>query len=136
MKTLSTLDDVNRVVGDTPCKLVVIRFGDQEDALCIHTDALLESISAAVSNFVDIYACERLRELVDVMDLNSPVNIMCFFNRRHIKVDCGSGDVSKIAFLIDNEEMLVELLTLVYKAGVRNKGIVKSPFTFGDMGNR
>lgn len=137
--TLTSLSDVNRVVGKSSCRLIVIRFGDLEDPLCIHTDGLLERISSILSNYVEIYICERacVRELIDIMGLDFPINIMCFFNARHIRIDCSSGDTSKINFFIENEEMLIELFTLAYKAGIRNKGIVKSPFNLSDLnGNR
>lgn len=135
MKALNSIGDVNRAVGEVSCKLVVIRFGDQDDPLCMHTDALLEKVSPILSNYVEIYTCERtcVRELVDVMDLDSSLNIMCFFNQRHIKIDCSSGDTSKINFLIEDEEVFIELFTLAYKAGIRNKGVVNSPFKFGRL---
>ncbi|AFM97874.1 Mitosis protein DIM1 [Encephalitozoon hellem ATCC 50504] len=132
---LYSLDDVNRAVGDTLCRLVVIRFGDSDDPICIHADAVLERAAHSLSNYVDIYTCERssVEELVDVMRLDSPLNIMCFFNRRHIKIDCSSGDNDKINFLVDDSEMLVELFTLAYKAGVRGKGIIRSPFNIREL---
>ncbi|ADM11120.1 Dim1-like protein [Encephalitozoon intestinalis ATCC 50506] len=135
VSVLTSVDDVNKVVGDTSCRLVVIRFGDKEDPLCTHTDALLEKICPLLSNYVDIYVCERnsVKELEEVMRLDSPLNIMCFFNRRHIKIDCSSGDNDKINFLVENEEMLVEIFTLAYKAGVRGKGIIKSPFKVQEL---
>lgn len=135
VNVLDSLDDVNRVVGDTLCRLVVIRFGDRDDPLCIHVDAVLERICPTLSKYVGIYTCERgsVRELVDVMKLDSPLNIMCFFNRRHIKIDCSSGDNDKINFLVDNSEMLIELFTLAYKAGVRGKEIIRSPFKIREL---
>ncbi|CAD25156.1 D1B1-LIKE PROTEIN REQUIRED FOR MITOSIS ENTRY [Encephalitozoon cuniculi GB-M1] len=135
INTLESLDAVNGAVGGTSCKLVVVRFGDRGDPLCIHMDGLLERICLALSNYVEIYVCERssVRELVDPMGLDSPVNIMCFFNRRHIKIDCSSGDNDKINFFIENEEMLIELFTLAYKAGVKGKGIVRSPFKLREL---
>ena len=57
---------------------------------------------------------------------------MCFFNRRHIKIDCSSGNINKIDFFIENEVMLIELFTLAYKAGIRNKGVVNFPFKFDE----
>lgn len=132
---LGSLEDVNRAVGDTACKLVVIRFGDRDDPLCIHMDGVLESISLAVSAYVDIYFCERrsVGELVGVMGLDSPMNIMCFFNRRHVKIDCSSGDNSKIDFLVDDSQKLIELFTLAYTAGVRGKAFARSPFGLAEL---
>lgn len=135
MKALNSLKDVNKAVGYTSCKLVVIRFGDQEDPLCIDMDSVLHRISLALSNYAEIYTCERscVKELVDIMELDSPVNVMCFFNRRHIKIDCSSGDINKINFFIGNDDMLTELFTLAYKTGVRNKGMVVSPFKLDEL---
>jgi U5 snRNP protein, DIM1 family len=136
IEALRSVGDVNRAVEGSPSKLVAVRFGDAGDPLCMHMDSLLEAIQHKVSNYVVIYTCElsSVRELIAPMGLDSPMNITCFYNFRHIKIDCSTGDNNKINFFIRTGDMLVDLLTLAYKAGVRNKGIAVSPLSFKELG--
>ncbi|KAH9411970.1 mitosis protein DIM1 [Ordospora pajunii] len=137
MRQLRSLDDVNMAIESTACKLVVIRFGDGDDPLCMHTDELLTKAYFAVRNYVDVYTCERsdVKELVGAMGLDSALGIMCFFNKRHVKIDCSSGDNEKIDFAVGDEKIFIELFTLAYKAGVRNKRVVVSPFSLEELKN-
>lgn len=125
LKLLNSITDINAVVGNTTGKLIVIRFGDAEDPLCMHTDQILERISEKMKNFVNFFVCERkkVKELINIMDLTTPMNIMCFYNAKHIKIDCSSGDNEKINFFIENENDFIKIFTEAYKAGVKNKGL-------------
>ena len=135
MRQLHSVDDVNIAIGSTMCKLVVIRFGDRDDPLCLYTDELLSKAYFSIRNYADVYTCERsdVKELVGVMGLSSALGIMCFFNKRHVKIDCSSGDNDKIDFAVGDEKVFVELFTLAYKAGVRNKRFVISPFSLDEL---
>jgi U5 snRNP protein, DIM1 family len=136
IRSLRSAEEINRAIESSPSKLVVIRFGSAGDPLCLCMDSLLDRVEHRLSRYVLIYTCELsdIGELVPAMGLDSPMNIMCFYNLRHIKIDCSTGDNNKIDFLIGSEKMLIDLLTLAYRAGVKNKGVAVSPLNSRELG--
>ncbi|GKT26810.1 Dim1 family like protein [Aduncisulcus paluster] len=110
-------------------KVVILRFGIESDIGCMEIDELLYNIEPKLAKFAVIYAIdlEEVSDFTEVYELYSTYNIMFFFRNKHIQVDCGSGDNTKIDFSITEEEEFIAIVELVYEAGLKGRGLAVAP---------
>lgn len=110
-------------------RLVIIRFGKDQNRLCMIMDELLYSVAEKVKNFAAIYLCdiEQVPDFNEMYELNDPCTIMFFWRNKHMMCDYGTGDNNKLNFLIDNKQELIDIIETIYRGATKGKGLVMSP---------
>lgn len=110
-------------------RLVIIRFGRDQNRLCMIMDELLFSVAEKVKNFAAIYLCdiEQVPDFNEMYELNDPCTIMFFWRNKHMMCDYGTGDNNKLNFLIDNKQELIDIIETIYRGATKGKGLVMSP---------
>lgn len=145
LKHLHSAWDVDRFIVLEEEKVIAIRFSAHEVPvpgqlqLNMDTelmDATLVKVAPKLRNFCTIYAVDitevpQFNTMYDFEnDDNDPFALMFFFQNKHIKVDTGTGNNNKITFPITEPQDIIDIVTAVYIAGKRGKGIAESPKSF------
>jgi U5 snRNP protein, DIM1 family len=97
---------VDQAILNEENRVVVIRFGHDENESCMVMDEILFKISEDVKNFAVIY----LVDLTEVPDFNvmyelyDDMTLMFFFRNKHIMIDLGTGNNNKINFKINDKQ--------------------------------
>ncbi|CAD1809361.1 Spliceosomal protein DIB1 [Candida parapsilosis] len=114
-------------------RVVVLRFGREEETACMIIDELLYSIADKVKNFAVIY----LVNLDKVPDFNimyeldqnkrEPYTLMFFYRNKHILCDFGTGNNNKLNFPIYDKQELIDIIETIYRGARKGKGLVISP---------
>ena len=88
-------------------------------------DETLRRIVHLVRNFAEIYAVDMdvISDFTEMYELEDDVNVMFFYQNRHIQVDCGSGVHSRIHFPIHEPQEMVDLIEIVFRGA--QKGLAK-----------
>lgn len=120
---------VDQAIMNEENKVVVIRFGHDENESCMQMDEVLYKISEEVRNFAVIY----LVDLTEVPDFNvmyelyDEMTIMFFFRNKHIMIDLGTGNNNKINFTINDKQEVIDIIETVYRGAKKGRGLVVSP---------
>ncbi|KAG5833430.1 thioredoxin-like protein 4B isoform X1 [Anguilla rostrata] len=126
---LCSKKDIDDVIKGVAEKVLVLRFGRDDDAVCLQLDEILSKTSHDLSNMASIY-------LVDVdkapiytryFDINYIPSTVFFFNGQHMKVDYGSPDHTKFVGSFKTKQDFIDLIEVIYCGAMRGKLIVRSP---------
>ncbi|KAF7684720.1 Spliceosomal protein DIB1 [Astathelohania contejeani] len=128
LNNLSTEFDLQFTIKNEKNKLLAIRVGNPNHSSSLILDSLLLECLRPLSRYVSIYTYNK-PFITDISD--EPLNgIICFYNGKHIKIDCSTGNNNTIDFVLNDKKELIDLLTLAYKGGVKGKGLVVSPVKY------
>lgn len=124
---------VDQAILSEDDRIVVIRFGRENEPQCMVMDETLFRILERVKNFAVIYLV-NIDEVPDFNqmyeldhDTNEPYNIMFFWRNKHMMVDYGTGDNNKLNFPIDDEQEVIDIIETIYRGATKGKGLVVSP---------
>jgi DIM1 family U5 snRNP protein len=83
---LHTAWDVDRSIVLEEKRVVVVRFGRDEDATCMAMDDALAGIAESVKNFAVIFLVNigEVPDFNDMYELYDPCTVMFFFRNKHI----------------------------------------------------
>ena len=120
---------VDQAILKEEARVVVFRFGHDENKACMEMDEILYKISEDVRNFAVIY----LVDITEVPDFNvmyelfDEMTIMFFFRNKHIMIDLGTGNNNKINFNISDKQEMIDIIETVYRGARKGRGLVVSP---------
>lgn len=120
---------VDQAVLSEEDRVVVLRFGHDDDETCMLMDEVLFSIADDVKNFAVVY----LVDISEVTDFNSmyelydPCTVMFFFRNKHIMIDLGTGNNNKINWALTDRQELIDIIECVFRGARKGKGLVVSP---------
>jgi DIM1 family U5 snRNP protein len=120
---------VDKAIVAEEKRVVVVRFGRDDDATCMQMDDTLASIAEDVKNFAVIYLVD-IKEVPDfneMYELYDPCTVMFFFRNKHIMVDMGTGNNNKITWSITEKQEMIDLIETVYRGARKGRGLVISP---------
>ncbi|GAB5032787.1 thioredoxin-like protein 4a [Nannochloropsis oceanica] len=120
---------VDQAILNEESKVVVIRFGHDENETCMQMDEVLYKISEDVRNFAAIYLVDT-SEVADfnvMYELYDECTCMFFFRNKHIMIDLGTGNNNKINFLINDKQEMIDIIETVYRGARKGRGLVVSP---------
>ncbi|XP_028655776.1 thioredoxin-like protein 4B [Erpetoichthys calabaricus] len=121
--------EVDEVIKKVAEKVLVLRFGRDEDSVCLQLDEIFSKVAHDVSKMAVIY-------LVDVdsvpvyaryFDISYIPSTVFFFNGQHMKVDYGSPDHTKFVGCFKTKQDFIDLIEVIYRGAMRGKLIVRSP---------
>lgn len=90
---LSSKKEVDQVIKSTAEKVLVLRFGRDEDAVCLQLDDILSKTSSDLSKMAAIYLVDvdQTPVYTHYFDISYIPSTVFFFNGQHMKVDYGKG---------------------------------------------
>lgn len=110
-------------------RVVVIRFGRDQDSTCMVQDEVLAKIADKVKNFAVIYVVDidEVPDFNGMYELYDPCQTMFFYRNKHIMVDLGTGDNNKINWALTDKQEFIDIIELVYRGARKGVGLVVSP---------
>ncbi|KAM4045017.1 thioredoxin-like protein 4B isoform 1-T4 [Anomaloglossus baeobatrachus] len=126
---LSCKPEVDHVIKTTAELVLVLRFGRDDDPVCLQLDDILAKTSHDLSkmaaiHLVDVDKVPVYRQYFDISYIPSTV---FFFNGQHMKVDYGSPDHTKFIGSFKTKQDFIDLIEVIYRGAMRGKLIVQSP---------
>lgn len=120
---------VDTTIVSEESRVVVIRFGHDDNPTCMLQDETLASIADDVKNFAVIH----LVDITEVPDFNSMYELydecttMMFFRNKHIMIDLGTGNNNKINWALTHKQEMIDIIETVYRGAKKGRGLVVSP---------
>jgi DIM1 family U5 snRNP protein len=120
---------VDQAIVSEEKRVVVIRFGRDEDPTCMEMDDSLAGIADDVKNFAVIYLVDttEVPDFNEMYELYDPCTVMFFFRNKHIMIDLGTGNNNKITWAIAAKQELIDIIEVVYRGAKKGRGLVVSP---------
>ena len=121
--------DVDRTIVLEETRVVVLRFGHDEEATCMRMDETLASIADDVKNFAAIYLVDttEVPDFNEMYELYEPMTVMFFFRNKHMMIDLGTGNNNKIVWALDDRQEMIDIIEVVYRGAKKGRGLVQSP---------
>ena len=121
--------DVDRTIVLEETRVVVLRFGHDEEATCMRMDETLASIADDVKNFAAIYLVDttEVPDFNEMYELYEPCTVMFFFRNKHMMIDLGTGNNNKIVWALDERQEMIDIIEVVYRGAKKGRGLVQSP---------
>ena len=93
-------------------RVVVIRFGKDEDPTCMIQDEVLMGIAEKVKNFAVIYLVdiEEVPDFNNMYELFDDCTTMFFYRNKHIMVDLGTGNNNKINWALADKQEFIDII--------------------------
>uniref|UniRef100_W5MTD0 Thioredoxin-like protein n=1 Tax=Lepisosteus oculatus TaxID=7918 RepID=W5MTD0_LEPOC len=134
---LSCKKDIDEVIKSVAEKVLVLRFGRDEDSVCMQLDEILKlsKTSHDLSNMASIYLVDvdKVPVYTRYFDISYIPSTVFFFNGQHMKVDYGSPDHTKFVGSFKTKQDFVDLIEVIYRGAMRGKLIVQSPIDPRDV---
>ena len=110
-------------------RVVVIRFGHDEEPTCMLMDACLASIADRIKNYAVIYVVDitEVPWYNQMYELYDACTVMFFFRNKHIMIDLGTGNNNKINWPLNNKQEMIDIIETVYRGAKKGRGLVVSP---------
>lgn len=126
---LSCKKDIDEVIKGVAEKVVVLRFGRDEDSVCLQLDEILSKTAHDLSNMASIYIVDvdKAPVYTRYFDISYIPSTVFFFNGQHMKVDYGSPDHTKFVGSFKTKQDFIDLIEVIYRGAMRGKMIVQSP---------
>ncbi|XP_008255778.1 thioredoxin-like protein 4B isoform X2 [Oryctolagus cuniculus] len=88
---LTSKREVDQAIKSTAEKVLVLRFGRDEDPVCLQLDDILSKTSSDLSKMAAIYLVDvdRTPVYTQYFDISYIPSTVFFFNGQHMKVDYG-----------------------------------------------
>ena len=120
---------VDKAILSEEERLVVIRFGHDDDPAVQQMDSILLAIAPLVINYATVYLLDtrRVPDFDAMYELYDPVTTMLFWRGRHMQMDLGTGNNNKITWALREKQEMLDILEVVYKGARKGKGLVIAP---------
>ncbi|KAL3502560.1 hypothetical protein ACH5RR_037009 [Cinchona calisaya] len=131
LTTLTKKQQVDSIIRDTIDKVLVLRFGQASDDVCLQLDDILYKSSREVSKFatvalVDIDS-EDVQVYVKYFDITLIPSTVFFFNAHHMKMDYGTADHTKWIGTFHRKQDFIDVVEAIYRGAMKGKLIVSCP---------
>ena len=133
---------VDQAIKSEEERVVIIRFGHDDDDTCMLQDECLYNIADRIKNFAVIYLVD-ISEVPDfnhMYELYDPCTVMFFFRNKHILMDLGTGNNNKSIFIflcllfiflvnwaLREEDEFIDIVETIYSGARKGRGLVIAP---------
>jgi U5 snRNP protein, DIM1 family len=126
---LETAAAVNAAIAGEEDRVVVVRWGTDDNPTCMIMDEALYKVAERVKNFAVVYLVDisMVRDFNEMYKLTDPCSVMFFFRDKHIMVDMGTGNNNKITFAMTDQQDLTDIIEVVYRGARKGRGLVNAP---------
>jgi DIM1 family U5 snRNP protein len=120
---------VDQAIVQEVDRVVIIRFGHDWDPTCMIMDELLYNVAEKLTNFAVIYLVDisEVPDFNQMYELYDPCSTMFFYRNKHIQVDVGTGNNTKINWAMNSKEDFISIVETVWRGARKGRGIVESP---------
>lgn len=129
LNKLSSKNEIDNAIRHTEDKVLVLRFGRENEADCMVMDDILAKTVQVLSKMAEIYIVPMNNVPIYVKYFNitfTPATVF-FFNGQHMKVDYGTPDHTKFIGSFKTKQDFIDLVEVLYRGAMRGKLIVTCP---------
>lgn len=110
--------EVDQAIVTEEDRVVVIRFGRDQDATCMIQDEVLYRIAERVKNFAVIYVVDidEVPDFNNMYELYDDCTTMFFYRNKHIMVDLGTGNNNKINWALADKQEMIDIIEVSVSA--------------------
>lgn len=129
LNSLQSKKDVDRAIKGTIDKVLVLRFGKEDNLECLQIDEILRKTAPLLSRMADIYVVDSQSVPVYTryFDISITPATVFFFNGQHMKVDYGTADHTKFIGCFKTKQDFIDLVEVIYRGAMQGKLVVTSP---------
>lgn len=104
--------EVDQAIVTEEDRVVVIRFGKDDNPTCMVQDEVLMAIADKVKNFAVIYLVdiEEVPDFNNMYELFDDCTTMFFYRNKHIMVDLGTGNNNKINWALADKQEFIDII--------------------------
>ncbi|XP_072176176.1 thioredoxin-like protein 4B [Diadema setosum] len=126
---LSTKKAVDDIIRQTEDKVLVLRFGRDDDVVCMQLDEILSKTHQDLAKMAAIYIIDADSALTytQYFDITLIPATVFFFNGQHMKVDYGTPDHTKFIGSFKSKQDFIDLVEVIYRGAMRGKLMITSP---------
>ncbi|KAF8777663.1 thioredoxin-like protein 4B [Argiope bruennichi] len=126
---LKSKQDVDEAIRNTEERVLVLRFGKENEIGCMQTDDIMSRTETLLSEMATICTVNisDVPEYVDYFDITHIPATVFFFNGQHIKVNSGMPDHTKFIGPFQTKQDFIDLVEVVFRGAIRGKYLVNSP---------
>lgn len=126
---LTSKRELDQAIKSTAEKVLVLRFGRDDDSVCLQLDDILAKTAHDLSKMATIYLVDvdKVTVYTQYFDISFIPSTVFFFNGQHMKVDYGSPDHTKFVGSFKTKQDFIDLIEVIYRGAMRGKLIVQSP---------
>ncbi|CAL8351084.1 unnamed protein product [Merluccius merluccius] len=128
---LCSKEEVDAAIKGVAEKVLVLRFGRDEDSSCLQLDHTLSKTAHDLTNMASIYIVDvdKVPVYTRYFDISYIPSTVFFFNGQHMKVDYGSPDHTKFVGSFQSKQDFMDLIEVLYRGAMRGKVMVRSPIS-------
>ncbi|XP_052780764.1 thioredoxin-like protein 4B [Mya arenaria] len=126
---LQSKQDVDNVIRHTEELVLVLRFGKDEDPVCLQLDHILAKSVDDLGKMAKIYTVDvdKVPVYTRYFDITLLPATIFFFNAQHIKVDWGTADHTKFIGTFQSKQDLIDVVEVIFRGAMKGKVMVRSP---------
>jgi len=126
MQTLKSSLELDRAILNEKHRLIVIRFGDENDVETLYMDEVINKSIESLNNIAVFYKMDlkTAEEVVSIYELIDPCSLMFFFRNKHIMVDLGTGNYNKINWLFNSKQDCIDIIETIYRGVIKGKTLI------------
>ncbi|XP_015915863.1 thioredoxin-like protein 4B [Parasteatoda tepidariorum] len=129
LRHLKTKKEVDDAIRTNEEKVLVLRFGNDNEIGCLQIDDIMSRCAVLLSEMAIICTInlEDVPEYVEYFDISHIPATIFFFNSVPIKIDSGTDDNTKFVGPFQCKQDFIDLVEVVYRGAMRGKHIVNCP---------
>lgn len=129
LQTLNQKSEVDNVIKSVAEKVLVLRFGRENDLGCLQCDDILAKTAQKLRNMAEIYLVDvdKVPVYTQYFDVSLIPATVFFFNGQHMKVDNGTQDHTKFIGPFATKQDFIDLVEVIYRGAMKGRLIVASP---------
>eukprot|EP01063_Lacrimia_lanifica_P013773 TRINITY_DN2037_c1_g1_i1.p1 TRINITY_DN2037_c1_g1~~TRINITY_DN2037_c1_g1_i1.p1 ORF type:complete len:163 (+),score=76.38 TRINITY_DN2037_c1_g1_i1:61-489(+) len=110
-------------------RVVVMRFGHDWDKDCMVMDEVLSKTAEKLKNMAVVYVVDitEVPDFNEMYELYDPMSVMFFYRNKHIMVDFGTGNNTKLNWPLTDKQEFIDVVETVFRGARKGKGLVESP---------
>lgn len=129
LQHLGSKQEIDNVIRSTEDVVLVLRFGRDDDPVCLQLDHILAKSEEELVKMAKIFAVDvdSVPVYTRYFDITLIPATIFFFNAQHIKVDWGTADHTKFIGAFRSKQDLIDVVEVVYRGAMKGKLMVTSP---------
>ncbi|OQS02814.1 hypothetical protein THRCLA_21319 [Thraustotheca clavata] len=118
LRGLETKLDIDAAITQTKDKVLVLRFGRTQDAVCMQMDDILAKCEIELGRMASIYTIDTDIDEVEIycqyFDISLIPSTVFYFNGQHMKVDFRTPDHTKFVGAFYEKQDCIDLIEVSF----------------------
>lgn len=129
MPKLTNKSEVDEAIKSTEDVVLVLRFGRDDDNVCMQLDHILSKAVDELGKMAKIFCVDvdNVPVYTRYFDITLIPATIFFFNAQHMKVDWGTPDHTKFIGTFKTKQDFIDVVEVIFRGAMKGKVVVRSP---------